>query len=395
MLIGISSFLPSGFIFGFPLRHLLFLLALFFLFIALMKSEIKILKSFRVMFYYYLMGILILFLLVSAFKDVDFKYILEDFKFIFVTFMFFVLLELARYINNLRYSELYHLVFKWAFYGVFLFCISKVILVFSLLFNVIDYPFVENVIFPIINYKPVGLDIEIIGSRFSFVTLDFLSVIVFLYLIFDKTLNINKISKNLFYFIFLISLFSAYSRFLFAIVPVMSFIVLILNKKYKAIITISVILSILILLNIDLITNIFENRFLNQEHSDNHRNDMIHNLTTYWSESFIFGHGYGSYVPWYIRSSEIPFTYEVQLLSIIMRFGIFPILLLLWFELILFIYILKFKSKNILFAFLLFNILLIGSMTNQYLFNSTTNVSLLLIYLIVMTRIEVKYNVNN
>lgn len=350
ILIGISSFLPSGFIFGFPLKHLVFLLVLSALIMLLILNDtFKISKSFKVLFYFSLMVVLILFLLMSTFGEVNFKFIFEDFKFIFLTFMFFSLVELARYTNMLSFGELYHSVFKWSFYGIFLFCISKVLLIFLLLFNVIDYAFVKNVIFPAINYEPVGLQIELIGSRFSFITLDMLSVIIFIYLIFDKNIIINNKLKYIYYVFFFISLFSAYSRFLFMIVPLMTFVALLLNRSYKSVITISIIVLIMAFLNIDLIASFIEHRFLHQEHSDSYREEMIINLSSYWEEGILLGHGFGSYVPWYIRSEDMPFSYEVQLLSIIMRFGVFPILLLLWMELVLFLYHEISKQKDIFF----------------------------------------------
>lgn len=397
ILIGISSFLPSGFIFGFPLRHFVFLSSVFLLTVILFKSNFKISYSSKVRIYAVLTVILLMYLIYSIFQVTEMSYIFEDFKFIFITFLFFVFIELAKYLNNLSYKSLYEFAFLWAYYGVFLFCISKVILVFALLFNYIDYSYVTRIIFPAINYEPVGLSIELIGSRFSFVTLDFLSVVVFLFLLFDK--NLSKIipdkSKYLFYIFFLISLFSAYSRFLFAIIPIMVFIIYILNKEYKKIVFISLLVLCLIFINFELITSILQNRFLNQGHSDSHRIDMINNLTFFWNESVIFGHGYGSYVPWYIRSGEIPFSYEVQLLSILMRFGLFSLLFFFAIEIIIIWYILKFQSKRLIFVFLMFNLLLLASVTNQYLFNSTTNVTMLIMYLMAMSKIEVLKNANN
>lgn len=397
ILIGISSFLPSGFIFGFPLRHLVFLSSVFLFTIMLIKSNFKVFNSIKVKIYILLTIILVSYLIYSIFQNTELSYIFEDFKFIFITFLFFVSIELAKYLNNLSYKSLYESVFLWAYYGIFLFCISKVILVFALLFNYIDYSYVTSVIFPVINYEPVGLEIELIGSRFSFITLDFLSVVVFLFFIFDKNLSMiipNK-SKYIFYVFFAISLFSAYSRFLFAAVPIMTFIIYILRKEYKKIAIVFLLASFLIFVNFDLMTSILQNRFFNQGHSDSHRIDMINHLTFFWNKNIIFGHGYGSYVPWYIRTTAQPFSYEVQLLSIIMRFGLFSLFFFVTIEIVLLWYIVKIQSKRLIFVFLMFNLLLLASMTNQYLFNSTTNVALLIIYLMAMSRIEVLKHANN
>ncbi len=387
-LVGVSSFLPSGFIFGFPLKHLIFLSSIFLLATIAINYNYKISYSIKVKVYILLAIILLVYLFYSVFQDTEISYVFEDFKFIFTTFLFFVSIELSKYFNNLTYTSLYKSVFLWAYYGIFLFCISKTILVFALLFNYIDYSYVTSVIFPVINYEPVGLNIPLIGSRFSFVTLDMLSVIVFLLIIYFDGFKIKKIHLYLFYIFFLISLFSAYSRYLFFITPVLFILIQLMKARYKFIFYFLFFILVIVVFNFDVIKEIFENRFLNQEHSDIHRETMIHNLTLYWEENLIFGHGYGAYVPYYIRDMTVPFSYEVQFLSLIMRFGVIFLLFIVSIELMLTFYLIKLKSKEIMFAIFLFNVIMVASLTNQYLFNSTTNISLILIYLLVMSTIE-------
>jgi len=45
-------------------------------------------------------------------------------------------------------------------------------------------------------------------------------------------------------------------------------------------------------------------------------------LLEYWTRAPILGHGLGSYVPHYIRNSELPFLYENQVASFFVQFGV-------------------------------------------------------------------------
>ena len=114
--------------------------------------------------------------------------------------------------NRISYQAFYNRILFASFYGVFLFCVFKSSLIFCLISGLVDFDFISSTIFPVINYKPVGWNISIVGSRFSFVTLDLLSLFVFILIVFDwNQVKISKTHRYIFIAFFLISIFSAAS----------------------------------------------------------------------------------------------------------------------------------------------------------------------------------------
>ena len=393
ILIFISSVLPSGFIFGIPLKHLCFFTTFLFLIISVTKNIKLFIRptSVRSLIYVFIFIFLIAFIFLTPVLNHTYQFSLafSDFQSIFLTFLFFLFADLVFYCNNITYLDFYNKIFKTAFYGIVIFMLFKLSLVFLTLFQIIDFNFIDQTIYPIINYKPVGLEIFLIGSRFSFITLDLLSVIIFLLLIYDwHNKIISKKFKLLFILLFTVSLFSAYSRLLFVITPVLLILIYLIKKRFVKLILFFIISIILIAFNFELIGNIIEHRFFDQSHTDSHRNMMVKELLNYWSKSILFGHGYGSYIPNYIRSYENSYSYEVQLLSIFMRFGITPLVFLCLVELYLISQFLKNFLASTFFVFILFNVILIASFTNQYLFSTASNVMLLLLYIFYLSKIE-------
>jgi len=391
-LLFISALLPSGSLFGMPIKHLFFLMtlvSLFFVFVNNIKQPINF-NNFKLIFYFSLFFLLIIFLVITPFLNPDFELslVLNDFQDIMVTLLYFVLIELIFFYNKISHQLFYNRILWFSFYGVFLFCIFKTSLIIFIISGIVDYNFIKSTIFPIINYEPVGWQISLVGSRFSFVTLDLLSLIVFLLIIYDwKKLKISRISRYIFLVCFLISIFAAYSRLLFVLLAVLLVCTYLIKKRYLRLTLIFLLFASIIGYNFDLTYTILEHRFFDQSNSDSHRNTMIEKLSNHWSKSWILGHGYGAYVPGYARGSEV-YNYELQLLSIFMRFGLFPIILLIYLELSFIRLFLKNSLKSIVFVFILFNTILFASFTNQYLFSAAANVMLVLIYTFALSKIE-------
>ena len=160
-----------------------------------------------------------------------------------------------------------------------------------------------------------------------------------------------------------------------------------IKKRYLRLTLFLLFFTSIILYNFDLFYTIFEHRFFNQSNSDSHRATMADKLSDHWSKSWILGHGYGAYVSGYGRGDEV-YNYELQLLSIFMRFGVIPIILLIYLEFSYIVLFLKKPLKSILFAFVLFNTILFSSFTNQYLFSAAANVILILIYIFTLSKFE-------
>jgi hypothetical protein len=373
------ALLPSGSIFGVPIKSIVLVLIFVFLILAILKLEVYLtLRFYRdfsiiisVLFFYCFLGLL------GGYDD---NSVITEFKFIlsFILMLLFVQV----FLRSLPEKFIFLSLLKSAVLGSFLFVGLKSLLFFSVLFGFISFDFVQSYIYQSINYTPVGLEIDSGGSRFSFVTLDFISVIIIsFYFLFVNRLR-GWITRSVFYVPYLafllVSLFSAYSRALFFIFPLLFLLVFIVRRKWLFVaISISIIFFIA-LYNYGFIEAIIEQRFLNQGHSDSWRYLMVSKLLEYWSSSPIFGHGIGSYIPWFIRDKENPFSYEVQVIAILMKLGI------IWVVTCISIFVILIKasvrSRYSFFNLVCFTIWFLLSFTNQYLFNTTAGVIAVLLY---------------
>lgn len=93
-----------------------------------------------------------------------------------------------------------------------------------------------------------------------------------------------------------------------------------------------------------------------------------------WKGSPIIGYGYGSYVEGYLRSKVAPFSYEMQLFSLLMKIGVLGLVIWAGFFVLQFIVMIKKKPRNWLhiFAWLfLLTALVICVQTNPLLISFT------------------------
>lgn len=388
LLVFIASCLPTGTLLGIPVKHIVFVLLAVVLACKASFTRRPI-PGPKFKFCLYLAVVTALFAyLCYAFwvSNASPGLILKDFQFIFTMLVFFIFLEITKVVADLSWREMLNLLATSAFWGATVFATSKTLVIFSLLIGIIDFPFVENVIFKAINYEPVGLAIELIGSRFSFVSIDLLTTIVFALVLYKKDyFNISRKSLYFFYLVFAVSIFSAYSRLLFGLIGLFFYCAALLNREYKKVLLVTLAAALLVCLNFELFQQIFNNRFLNQGHSDSHRLAMFRTLTSNWADFPVLGSGFGSFAPGYVRSQDLAFSYEMQLLSVVMRFGLPSLFAVLAVELLYAIALFKTRSRDLLFAFLVLNTVLIASMTNQYLFSSQSSVIFMLVYAISMS----------
>ena len=270
-----------------------------------------------------------------------------------------------------------------ALVGNLLFLLFKALLFSLLLFKVMSYQQIQSTIFVWINYEPVGLALETGGSRLSFVTLDFLSLVLFILYWNYRNLMPSWMQSRGFVLLlsvfFLLSLYAAYSRALFLIFPALLLALILVKRQYKLLALIAVLAGLVVFALQDVLWQILQQRFFGQEHSDNWRYLMIQDIWRYFAQAPVFGWGIGAYLPEFIRDLERPYSYEVQFLSMFFKFGILYPLFVFALGLIM---LLKANDANKKLALLIFIVWMSLSFTNQYLFNTTTAVVGLLIYLI-------------
>lgn len=380
--------LPSGTIYNFNIKIYIFILLIIFSIPMLFKLKMK--KN-DVSVIFFVTFIICFYTLLGNINGYEFTSVLLEFKFLFGIYL---MLLITYFMYLFVDDKLFFLrnVIIYTIYGSMIYLFIKSYFFLMIYFKLYDYSLMKDVIFPIINYKPVGLNIIIGAPRFSFVTMDFLSVALFiLYIYFRNKIIYIKFPLFIEFFysiILFISIFSAYSRFIFIIFPILLIIVFLLNKNYKTIILafiIGILFSIVFHKDISLI--IFQ-RFVNQEHSDSWRIIMTHALLNSWSQSPFLGRGIGAYSLELIRDRSMPFSYEVQFVSILMQFGISFILLNIF---ILYFFLKNITNRTILLTFSIYISLILGSFTNQYLLSTTTGVIYVIIFIILLVFNNVNY----
>lgn len=374
----ISALLPSGYVLFFPIKYIaLFLLCVSFVFLAVMCRVFNR-ESFS---YLGLFSLIVFYVVLGVFNEFEMISVLTEF---FAILSFFIILFFAHILTNIMPPrEALINVLKYSVYGSFLFVLVKSILFTALILGWVDYDYVVNKIFPWINYEPVGLGIEGGGSRFSFVTLDFISVcIIFFYFFYKSSYDgviTSKVFTLLYIFLFCVSIFSAYSRALFLIIPFFVLTFAVLKRDFRLIFFVFIVLFLIFMNNVDYVMSVYEQRFVGQEHSDSWRLLMVNKMLEYWSGSPIIGYGIGSYIPDFVRDPTKPYSYEVQLLSMFFKFGgvLFFLFAFIFFKFA----CLRGSREGFLAQFILI-VWMVLSFTNQYLFNTTVAVLGVILYLI-------------
>ena len=82
--------------------------------------------------------------------------------------LYFIMTDILLKIIPISINDFFRKIFNASFYGVYLFVLSKSLLLLLLLTKVLNFQYVVDHIYPVINYTPVGSSISIVGSRFSF-----------------------------------------------------------------------------------------------------------------------------------------------------------------------------------------------------------------------------------
>lgn len=108
--------------------------------------------------------------------------------------------------------------------------------------------------------------------------------------------------------------------------------------------------------------------------------EQMGKLLEKWKGSPIIGYGYGSYVEGYLRSEVAPFSYEMQLFSLLMKIGILGLIIWIGFFALQFIVMIKKKSHNLvhIFAWLFLLMALVVCVQTNPLLISFTGMSVIL-----------------
>ena len=378
------SFFPSGTFLNYPVKLFLFLFVILLFVFSLIYNKInkgEIIYLFSIV----LFSIIYTFISIVKVYAIDYYYIeLNIFLGLFLSFF-----VICYYINHKIISA------NGAFYsillGVVFFGLLKILAVVLIYFNIFSYEKLIILTKLLFNYNFVSMPIADNIIRINFINLDMLSLFVMVILNF-KFFKVNLFLKLLFGFIILVSLFVAYSRLLFFVLFIFSFFYFIDRCKkisFKDIVCLLILLFAILTFLLkyysfleDAITIILD-RFTSDSNveSDYLREMQYQALTKSISENIWFGNGFGAFSQEFVRDSDNPFTYEMQWLAFLLKFGILGTIWIF----MLYLYSIIPLKKSIIssnrIVVILFSIFILSGLTNQYLFSSTVSSILVLLYI--------------
>lgn len=357
MLMVLIVFLPSGFVYGIPVKHISLLLIAFIYLATGLKNFSFFVKFsgfwFVLLFPFFLLGF-------GYFK----VYSAREFQMVLLPlvlsglFISYFGVKAPRFLIVLIFSSSF-LVFILKL-GI----VSLVYFDFYSMDGVVEFyrdifytDFVSMEIYPSV--------IRVFGAYDPFVA--FVPIIlVSLY-----SLKLCRLSSIQIYGLLLISMFVvffSYSRFLWFIYVLGFFIFLFYIpgdvKKLFLVVSILFLCIVFGIFGIDLVVERFSNR--HNVSSDSIRIDQFYCLLRFWAESPYTGFGLGAYSPGCIRSLDEPYSYELQLVSFLPKFGLsFFLLVSAYFGYLIF----QFMEKGAVWGLLLFLVFLTG-LTNPFLFNT-------------------------
>lgn len=373
-LIFTSVVLPSGTVFGFPIKHISYFICLAGV-VAHWMSGKKLNSVLITLFFATGMFVLFYVLIGTVGAVTPFGYVILEASGVFTAITVVLLLLSARSLGAVSDES----IIKAAFYGAFVFAIWKVLVVLLLVSKVVNY---ENVYFFFmtkLGYKPVASGIYGGLVRFNFIVYDFV-VALFLFLVPAYPQAFKGVPlwvRSLFMLIGIPCLVFAFSRLLFILVATLWCYVFLFKSTFKLkLIIVAVVMSVLIT-SMPWLEGVVDQRFNNisAAKSDNIRLDQVVALIDTWSDSPMIGGGFGYYAKNLIRDPAVPFNYEVQWVGFLAKFGMFGVLFLIGLVAALYISILKgFRTREHYVLVGVLSIFLIGGFTNQYLVSSASGV---------------------
>lgn len=369
-----SLALPSGSLFGVPIKHLSYLLCVISLFWYWMKGG-KINSGVLVLFFL-ISAFVIFYTLIGLFNSVAyFPHIILEGTGFFTAVTLVLLVAAATEMQAISSEDL----LSYAFYGALIFSMWKVAVVLALVFRIVYYPDVYAFFIANIGYKPVASGIFGGLVRFNFIIYDFV-VAFFLFLIPAYPRAFSKVpvyARIVFMAFGTACLVFAFSRLLFALVALLWGYVFLVKISFRSKLIVIFLALLAFTVSLPWLEGAYEQRFnhVQSARSDDIRFEQVSALLGAWSSSPIIGGGLGFYAKDLIRDPNAPFSYEVQWIGFLAKFGMFGIFFLMSLFVLLFSKLLE-RGRTIdhyLLSFVLACFVL-GGFTNQYLVSSASGV---------------------
>jgi len=379
-----SLILPTTNAFGIPIKHLAFIS---FLFVLLSKwmAGFKINKNIIILIIASCIFCIFFLLLGALSTFVHFRYSLSESLQFLTTVAVGLSIIIAKSMHVAEDEE----IISYTFYGIFFYTIWKSVAGLLVSLGIVNYYHFLNFLGNAFGYIPVGGAVYGNLYRINIIAPDFIATFFLLFIpCFPSAFSkIPILFQRIFIISGILCLVFSFSRLLFVMAALSWVYIFFFKFSFKQrFILVSLLVCVVAVASYwvqDVFIwtkEAFEERFVSSRSvhnkiNDDVREDQTEALMNEWGKTPYLGGGFGYFAKNYIRSSDTPYTYEVQWVSFLMKFGIFGISFLIFLLLLIFYGILKGKRSSGHYV-LVFTLLayIVGSFTNQYAFSSVSSI---------------------
>jgi hypothetical protein len=231
-----------------------------------------------------------------------------------------------------------------------------------------------------------SLDIGL--GRIQFISDGILPICLFALQTRRREIGIGPVSALLITFLYFISVTISFSRFLW-VYAILAFVLGIIIAKKELIHGFYIVLiGGVSITNFAILQSLFEYRFSENVAgtSDVERTEQLRALIVFIKDAPFFGHGLGSYTTTVIRSIELPYSYELQLVALVGQIGLMGTLMLFMALAAYCNGIVMNKTVSIYYRVslgILLAVWIIGGLTNPLLMSSTASVTYGTLYVLI------------
>ncbi|NYF91230.1 O-antigen ligase family protein [Tunturiibacter empetritectus] len=209
-------------------------------------------------------------------------------------------------------------------------CLIKITLLGYCFYKEIPVSLMIDSISDFFGTKLMSMDLDSALGRIQFVADGLIPICIYMLLRYRTKLKISSVSAVVMFFLLAVSLVFTFSRYFWGFAALAFSLGMIFSKKDHFHASVITLLCIVLLVSLPVIVDLYQIRFSDAiaGGSDSVRTEQIPALERFFLDAPLLGHGYGSYTPDVIRSSDLQYGYEVQLYALAGQEGIIGLLLM-------------------------------------------------------------------
>lgn len=375
LLIFVSIALPSGTLFGVPLKYMAFGLSVVSLLVLWTRHKVPF-DRWLLTFAAFVVVFVAFFVLVGLFQGTAGPpFILKEATGFFTTIFIVLMVLIAKAQGTIDDRD----IARYTFYGALVFATWKSAIVFGLVSKVLTYDAVSAFFMEQAGYRLVSSGIFGGWVRINLIIYDFI-VAFMLFLVPAYPQLFERVPRVLRLFFIAIGsacLIFAFSRLLFGLELVLILFAFFFRYRKSTRIILAVLTLVLVSAASPWLEGAFEQRFKSSgnEASDSLRSQQIDALVDAWTRVPLLGGGFGFHAKSLVRDPTAPYNYEVQWIGFLAKLGVVGILCLSLLVAAMYLNIFKgpVVAEHYVIAFTL-SCFVLGGFTNQYLVTSGSGV---------------------